>query len=191
MESEKRLKAKISVLEYLTKNKTLYDRDGMELAGDYWYDIKVEVNGRCKGNFFRGTNSKDNEQEGGIDVLFTEQVYAFLAECKDRLDELENNLYDRELTREAKKNEYPIHKKGIYHLIGISSYLGIISNRNIKTSSIMAMQRHMRILILRCLTHCMRYSLFLYSFIIVSINTLSLSGSVSLMPFSKLSIIVL
>lgn len=35
MESEKRLKAKISVLEYLTKNKTLYDKDGIELAGSF------------------------------------------------------------------------------------------------------------------------------------------------------------
>ena len=103
MESERRLKAKISVLEYLTKNKTLYDRDGIELAGDYWYDIKADVNERCKGNFFRETNSGGVKQEGGINVLFTEQVYAFLAECKDKLDELENDLYDRELTREAKK----------------------------------------------------------------------------------------
>ena len=126
MESEKRLKAKISVLEYLTKNKTLYDRDGMELAGDYWYDIKVEINGRCKGNFFRGTNSKDNKQEGGINVLFTEQVYAFLAECEDRLDELKNNLYDRDLTREAKKMNIRYTKRA-YIISLVSLAISVLS----------------------------------------------------------------
>lgn len=98
----------------------------MELAGDYWYDIKVEVNGRCKGNFFRGINSKNTKQEGGINVLFTEQVYAFLAECKDRLDELENNLYDRELTREAKKMNIRYTKRA-YIISLVSLAISVLS----------------------------------------------------------------
>lgn len=126
MESEKRLKAKISVLEYLTKNKTLYDKDGIELAGNYWYDIKVEVNERCKGNFFRGTNYGGINQEGGINVLFTEQVYAFLEECKDRLDERENELYDRKLTREAKKMSIRYTKKA-YVISLVSLTISILS----------------------------------------------------------------
>lgn len=103
-ESSKRIHAKINVLRHLKEDSTLYDSEGIKLAGDYWFDIKVEVNKRCQGDFFRTIESGGTvKQEGGISVLSKEQVRSFLAECEDELEVLENETYERDLTRQAKE----------------------------------------------------------------------------------------
>lgn len=126
-ESTNRMKSKISVLRRLKENNTLYDKEGVELAGDYWFDIKVEVNKRCQGNFFRRIEANGIIiQDGGISVLSKEQVCSFLAECKDELESLENEIYDRELTRKAKEINIRYTKRA-YTISLISLLIAILT----------------------------------------------------------------
>lgn len=126
-ESSKRIHAKINVLRHLKEDSTLYDSEGIKLAGDYWFDIKVEVNKRCQGDFFRTIESGGTvKQEGGISVFSKEQICSFLAECEDELEVLENETYDRDLTRKAK--EINIHyTKRAYTISLIALFISILT----------------------------------------------------------------
>ena len=126
-ESSKRIHAKINVLRHRKEDSSLYDSEGIKLAGDYWFDIKVEVNKRCQGDFFRTIESGGTvKQEGGISVFSKEQICSFLAECEDELEVLENETYDRDLTRKAK--EINIHyTKRAYTISLIALFISILT----------------------------------------------------------------
>lgn len=99
--SRDRMLSLISVLEYLRKEKEIYDPKGIELTGTYWDGMKKDIATKCHGNISRGTDP--NNQNGLLSVLFAGEVDSYLAECYDKLEEIENRDYDRWLNNEHKK----------------------------------------------------------------------------------------
>ena len=126
-ESIKRIHSKINALRHLKEDSTLYDSEGIKLAGDYWFDIKVEINKRCQGDFFRTIESDgDIKQEGGISVLSKEQICSFLSECEDELEALENEAYDRGLTMKAKEINIRYTKRA-YTISLIALFISVLT----------------------------------------------------------------
>ena len=126
-ESAKRIHSKINVLRHLKECSTLYDIEGIRIAGDYWFSIKDEVSKRCQGDFFRAIESDgDIRQEGGIPVLSKEQVRSFLAECEDELEVLENETYDRDMTRQAKEINIRYTKRA-YTISLIALFISVLT----------------------------------------------------------------
>ncbi len=101
--NKNKLKALIAALEYLRIHKILYDQKGMELTGMYWDDIKLRIRDRCAGNLSRGSNIEPHKRDGCVSILFVGQVDAYLAECKDELERIEKEEYDRDLDNKSKK----------------------------------------------------------------------------------------
>lgn len=91
----------ISVLEYLRKEGEIYDEKGMEMAGLYWDGIKKDIAAKCHGDLSRGNNP--NKPNGLLSVLFMGEVDSYIAECYDKLEDIENRNYDRWLNNEHKK----------------------------------------------------------------------------------------
>lgn len=73
-ESSKRIHAKINVLRHLKEDSTLYDSEGIKLAGDYWFDIKAEVNKRCQGDFFQNDRIRWHCKAGRWDFCFLKRT---------------------------------------------------------------------------------------------------------------------
>lgn len=133
-ESINKVKAKIGVLKLLKEKLTINDIEGERLSGDYWFDIKLEVSKRCKGDFFRTIELNGViRQEGGIKVLSKEQVCSYLAECEDELERLEDEEYDRGLTRKVKEINMHYTKRAytislISLLISVLTATGVIKS---------------------------------------------------------------
>lgn len=101
--SRRRLEASIAVLERLREAKTIYDTEGIKIAGAYWEPIKREIKERCASNLSRGGVGENGEKyDGRIQILFSNQIEPLLAECKDRLDAIKREEYDRELDNNSK-----------------------------------------------------------------------------------------
>lgn len=101
--NRRKLEASIVVFERLKEVKTIYDTEGIQLAGAYWEPIKREIKERCASNLSRGgIGSNGEEFEGCIQILFPIQIEPLLAECNDRLDAIKKEEYDRELDNKSK-----------------------------------------------------------------------------------------
>ncbi|MFK2037382.1 hypothetical protein ACIXGQ_15795 [Bacteroides fragilis] len=102
--NRRKLESSIAVLERLREDKTIYDTEGIKIAGAYWEPIKREIKERCASNLSRGGVGKNGEKyDGCIQILFPNQIEPLLAECKDRLDVIKREEYDRELKHAAIK----------------------------------------------------------------------------------------
>ncbi|MFK2263752.1 hypothetical protein ACIXK3_15955 [Bacteroides fragilis] len=52
--NRRKLESSIAVLERLREDKTIYDTEGIKIAGAYWEPIKREIKERCASNLSRG-----------------------------------------------------------------------------------------------------------------------------------------
>lgn len=101
--NRKKLESSIAILERLRETKTIYDTEGTKIAGAYWEPIKREIKERCASNLSRGGVGENGEKyDGRIQILFPNQIEPLLAECKDRLDAIKREEYDRELDNKSK-----------------------------------------------------------------------------------------
>lgn len=101
--NRRKLESSMVVLERLREDKTIYDTEGIKIAGAYWEPIKREIKERCASNLSRGGVGKNDEKyDGCIQILFPNQIEPLLAECKDRLDVIKREEYDRELDNKSK-----------------------------------------------------------------------------------------
>ena len=101
--NRRKLESSIAVLERLREDKTIYDTEGIKIAGAYWEPIKREIKERCSSNISRGVFGKNGEKyEACIQLLYPNQIEPLLAECKDRLDVIKREEYDRELDNKSK-----------------------------------------------------------------------------------------
>lgn len=101
--NRRKLESSIAILEKLRETKTIYDTEGTKIAGAYWEPIKREIKERCASNLSRGGVRANGEKyDGCIQILFPNQIEPILAECKDRLDAIKREEYDRELDNKSK-----------------------------------------------------------------------------------------
>ena len=101
--NRRKLESSIAVLERLREDKTIYDTEGIKIAGAYWEPIKREIKERCASNLSRGGVGMDGKRfDGRIQILFPHQLDPIIAECQDRLDAIEKEVYDRELDNKSK-----------------------------------------------------------------------------------------
>lgn len=101
--NRRKLESSIAVLERLRETKTIYDTEGTKIAGAYWEPIKREIKERCVSNLSRGRVGENGEKyDGCIQILFPNQIEPLLAECKDRLNAIKREEYDRELDNKSK-----------------------------------------------------------------------------------------
>ena len=101
--NRRKLESSIAVLERLRETKTIYDTEGTKIAGAYCEPIKREIKERCAANLSRGGVEENGKKyDGCIQILFPNQIEPLLAECKDRLDAIKREEYDRELDNKSK-----------------------------------------------------------------------------------------
>ena len=101
--NRRKLESSIAILQRWTEDKPKYETEAKKIAGAYWEPIKREIKERCASNLSRGGVGKNDEKyDGGIQILFPNQIEPLLAECKDRLDVIKREEYDRELDNKSK-----------------------------------------------------------------------------------------
>lgn len=94
----------IKVLSFAIDNKRLSNKDGENLAGELWQNIKTEL-----------SNSKVIFLEYGkeVNLLTTDNVKRKLNESRMILKEIQEKEYDRELENKSKKDAYRLAKWSI------------------------------------------------------------------------------
>lgn len=101
--NKKNSEAAIALMKRLQEVKTINETEGRELTGAYWESIAQEINSRCAANLSRGGVGMDGKRfDGRIQILFPHQLDPIIAECQDRLDAIEKEVYDRELDNKSK-----------------------------------------------------------------------------------------
>lgn len=104
MRNREYIEAMIKVLSFAIDNKRLSNKDGENLAGELWQNIKTEL-----------SNSKVIFLEYGeeVNLLTTDNVKRKLNESRMILKEIQDKEYDRELENKSKKDAYRLAKWSI------------------------------------------------------------------------------
>jgi hypothetical protein len=104
MKNREYIEAMIKVLSFAIDNKRLSNKDGENLAGELWQNIKTEL-----------SNSKVIFLEYGqeVNLLTTDNVKRKLNESRMILKEIQEKEYDRELENKSKKDAYRMAKWSI------------------------------------------------------------------------------
>lgn len=104
MKNREYIEAMINVLSFAIDNKRLSNKDGENLAGELWQNIKAEL-----------SNSKVIFLEYGeeVNLLTTDNVKRKLNESRMFLKEIQEKEYDRELENKSKKDAYRLAKWSI------------------------------------------------------------------------------
>ena len=104
MRNREYIEAMIKVLSFAIDNKRLSNKDGENLAGELWQNIKTEL-----------SNSKVIFLEYGkeVNLLTTDNVKRKLNESRMILKEIQEKEYDRELENKSKKDAYRLAKWSI------------------------------------------------------------------------------
>lgn len=104
MSNREYIEAMIKVLSFAIDNKRLSNKDGENLAGELWQNIKTEL-----------SNSKVIFLEYGeeVNLLTTDNVKRKLNESRMILKEIQDKEYDRELENKSKKDAYRLAKWSI------------------------------------------------------------------------------
>lgn len=104
MKNREYIEAMIKVLPFAIDNKRLSNKDGENLAGELWQNIKTEL-----------SNSKVIFLEYGeeVNLLTTDNVKRKLNESRMILKEIQDKEYDRELENKSKKDAYRMAKWSI------------------------------------------------------------------------------
>lgn len=114
MKNREYIEAMIKVLSFAIDNKRLSNKDGENLAGELWQNIKTEL-----------SNSKVIFLEYGeeVNLLTTDNVKRKLNESRMILKEIQDKEYDRELENKSKKDAYRLAKWSI--VISILAVTGL------------------------------------------------------------------
>lgn len=94
----------IKVLSFAIDNKRLSNKDGENLAGELWQNIKTELS---------NSNVIFLEYGKEVNLLTTDNVKRKLNESRMILKEIQEKEYDRELENKSKKDAYRMAKWSI------------------------------------------------------------------------------
>lgn len=94
----------IKVLSFAIDNKRLSNKDGENLAGELWQNIKTELS---------NSNVIFLEYGEEVNLLTTDNVKRKLNESRMILKEIQDKEYDRELENKSKKDAYRLAKWSI------------------------------------------------------------------------------
>ena len=94
----------IKVLSFAINNKRLSNKDGENLAGELWQNIKTELS---------NSNVIFLEYGKEVNLLTTDNVKRKLNESRMILKEIQEKEYDRELENKSKKDAYRMAKWSI------------------------------------------------------------------------------
>ena len=92
MKSKRQLECTVKVLDYLIEYGKIDDKKARELAGDYWNAIRRDLS----------ENAHVQYGEYGASSPFPKTMLAYKAVCKDEIERIEKEEYDRELDNKSK-----------------------------------------------------------------------------------------
>jgi thiamine kinase-like enzyme len=104
MKNREYIEAMIKVLSFAIDNKRLSNKDGENLAGELWQNIKTELS---------NSNVIFLEYGKEVNLLTTDNVKRKLNESRMILKEIQEKEYDRELENKSKKDAYRMAKWSI------------------------------------------------------------------------------
>lgn len=104
MKNREYIEAMIKVLSFAIDNKRLSNKDGENLAGELWQNIKTELS---------NSNVIFLEYGKEVNLLTTDNVKRKLNESRMFLKEIQEKEYDRELENKSKKDAYRMAKWSI------------------------------------------------------------------------------
>lgn len=104
MKNREYIEAMIKVLSFAIDNKRLSNKDGENLAGELWQNIKTELS---------NSNVIFLEYGKEVNLLTTDNVKRKLNESRMILKEIQEKEYDRELENKSKKDAYRLAKWSI------------------------------------------------------------------------------
>ena len=104
MRNREYIEAMIKVLSFAIDNKRLSNKDGENLAGELWQNIKTELS---------NSNVIFLEYGKEVNLLTTDNVKRKLNESRMILKEIQEKEYDRELENKSKKDAYRMAKWSI------------------------------------------------------------------------------
>lgn len=104
MRNREYIEAMIKVLSFAIDNKRLSNKDGENLAGELWQNIKTELS---------NSNVIFLEYGKEVNLLTTDNVKRKLNESRMFLKEIQEKEYDRELENKSKKDAYRMAKWSI------------------------------------------------------------------------------
>jgi hypothetical protein len=104
MKNREYIEAMIKVLSFAIDNKRLSNKDGENLAGKLWQNIKTELS---------NSNVIFLEYGKEINLLTTDNVKRKLNESRMILKEIQEKEYDRGLENKSKKDAYRLAKWSI------------------------------------------------------------------------------
>ena len=104
MRNREYIEAMIKVLSFAIDNKRLSNKDGENLAGELWQNIKPALS---------NSNVIFLEYGKEVNLLTTDNVKRKLNESRMILKEIQEKEYDRELENKSKKDAYRMAKWSI------------------------------------------------------------------------------